>query len=186
MTTTSSRYKRIANDHYPTPEPVIDVVLNEFHFNKMICDPCCGESRRVLKAAKKKGHAVCGTDIIFGIDFIRDKFKFKNCDIVTNPPYGDRQSRLALAFIKRALEVTAPWSGNVAMLLPVDFDSGRTRAEVFGECDRFALKIILLNRVRWFRNKSGTTNHAWYVWSQPMTRRPIIKYAIIDYEGATE
>jgi tRNA G10 N-methylase Trm11 len=60
--------------------------------------------------------------------------------IVTNPPYG----RLATPFIRHALSLDVPI---VAMLLRVDFDSAKTRRDLFADCPYFAGKITLLDRI---------------------------------------
>jgi len=52
------------------------------------------------------------------------------CDaIVTN-----LQGKLAERFIERALDLTRPNQGAVAMLLKADFDSGLTRRRFFVDC----------------------------------------------------
>lgn len=117
------------------------------------------------------------------LDFLKQPFPIwhKGCDFVCNPPYGT-QGRTAIAFIARALEITKEWDGSIAMLLPVDFDSAKTRAPWFRDHPAFAMRIVLLNRIKWFNNQGGSTVHAWYLWhwrwnpSKSAKRWPIIKY----------
>jgi hypothetical protein len=93
--------------------------------------------------------------------------------IITNPPYG-KSGRLAVEFIEHALDLVPI----VAMLLKVDFDSGRTRQHLFRNCSAFALTLTLLDRIEWFPgNFKSSTNHAWFVWDQQHRGPPVIAYA---------
>jgi hypothetical protein len=179
MTTRGADYKRRKNDDYPTPPEVLDVLFDCIAFDDVI-DPACGKLKRVLKAAKRRGLDATGSDIISGCSF----FEYDNCerDIITNPPYGDRRGTLALQFIEHALWLSERHRKLVAMLLPIDFDSGKSRAHVF-QHPAFALKIVLLDRIRWFNGQSGSTNHAWYLWDWDHHGAPIIKYARINHGG---
>lgn len=189
ITRSAKKFKRVARDSYPTHEKVVEALFDAvgsygLKFRKTICDPCCGRKRKVLAAVERRGHLGVGGDIVYGYDFIANKFPldWTNSDIITNPPYGDRRASLAQAFVRRALEVVRPWRGRVAMLLPADFDSGVTRQDIFGH-QAFAATVVLTNRVRIFRNKSGTTNHSWFVWDWRRRPGPSIKlYSHINYE----
>jgi hypothetical protein len=85
---------------------------------------------------------------------------------------------LAVRFIAHALELVPV----VAMLLRVDFDSGRTHQHLFRNCPAFALKLVLLHRVDWFPGEySSSTNHAWFIWNREH-RGPLT----ISYAGKTD
>ena len=162
MTTRGADYERREHDDYPTPPEVLDVLFRQVGFEGAILDPACGKLCRVIKAAERHGYTASGNDIIHGPDFLNIS-RVGGDNIVTNPPYGGRTGKLALRFIEHALKLTARSKKRVAMLLPIDFDSGKTRAHVFAP-PVFALKLVLLDRVKWFDNRAGSTNHAWYVW----------------------
>lgn len=107
------------------------------------------------------------TDIRTGGDFFAHMRMPPGCSmIVTNPPYS-----CAGRFIEHALRLAAPRAGMVAMLLRVDFDSGKTRRHLFADCPQWAKKVVLLDRIAWFTEQNGkpkaspSENHAWYVWS---------------------
>ena len=95
--------------------------------------------------------------------------------VCTNPPHG-YQGKLACQFIIHALELVPV----VAMLLRVDFDSGKSRTGLFRDCAAFDRKIVLLDRIEWFPRK-GTAgpsdNHAWFVWNKRHHGPPTICYA---------
>ena len=95
--------------------------------------------------------------------------------LITNPPYGDRRrGELAVAFIEHALKLKIP---RIAMLLRNDFDSAITRQHLFRNEPRFAFKLVLLNRIKWFDGPSSPSdNHSWFVWSQDNEDMPTIRY----------
>lgn len=181
MTVRGADYPRRKNDNYPTPPEVAKVLFDRIWFASTVYDPAAGAGHNILKVAKTKGYRPMSSDIIKGQDFVtRSRPLPDRTDIVTNPPYGDRRGSLSLAFIEKSLELTKAHKGKVAMLLPVDFDSGKTRQHVFGGHQAFAEKIILLDRIKWFKGKSGSTNHAWFIWNWKNTDVPTIKYARIE------
>ena len=182
MTVRGADYERKKNDAYQTPPAAVLPLLVTIPFNRKVCDPCSGAGN-ILKVLKARGHLVGGGDIERGYDFLNHKFRWPGYDVVTNPPFGGRSGKTAVAFVRRAIEVTAP-EGSVAMLLPVDFDSGATRQSIFGMCPFFSAKIVLLNRIRWFRNQSGSINHAWYIWKHRREPSPpVILYAKQEFDS---
>ena len=111
--------------------------------------------------------------------------RLPRCDLLaTNPPFG-KGGRLAVAFIEAGLR-RLPTGGTLALLLPCDFDSGKTRVHLFRDCPHFVGKIVLMRRVKWFvhptKPKMGPKeNSAWFLWTS--TRRqqpPIIMYGPND------
>ena len=177
MTTRGADYTRRKNDDYPTPPEVLDTLFECVKFSSIL-DPACGKLRRVVEAAKRHGYEADGCDIISGDDFSHRSYDYVSCDIVTNPPYGDRRGSLALRFIELSLELTRRYRKRVAMLLPIDFDSGTSRQHVF-QHPAFAMKIVLLNRIKWFDGQSGSTNHCWCIWDWKHKGPPTIRYARI-------
>ena len=174
MTVRGADYPRRPNDDYPTPPEVLDVLFKHIRFRGTIFDPACGKLKRVIKAAERHGYTASGNDIIRGEDFLKT-LHVGSCNVVTNPPFGDRRGSLTLAFIEHSLLVTRTFRKKVAMLLPIDFDSGKTRVHVF-QHPAFTQKIVLLDRVKWFNNQSGSLNHAWFIWDWQHTGPPIIRY----------
>jgi hypothetical protein len=180
MTVRGADYERRKLDDYPTPPEVTRALFDNVKFGPTIFDPACGRRNRIVAVALNLGKRAYGKDIATGQDFLTHEYQLaKDVDITTNPPYGNRRGTLALQFIERALELTKPHRRRVAMLLPIDFDSGKTRAHVF-QHPAFAMKLILLDRIRWFNGQSGSTNHAWFIWSWRHRGPAIIKYARIE------
>jgi hypothetical protein len=139
-----------------------------------VWEPCAGGGK-FAAALADEGFAVVATQT----DFLSHPVPREDIDaICTNPPYGaDRQGKLACEFIRRALALDVRV---IAMLLRVDFDSARTRTDLFRDCERFAGKIVLLDRVEWFprKGKNGPSdNHAWFIWNASSGADPWIRYA---------
>jgi hypothetical protein len=179
MTTRGADYLRRKNDDYPTPIEVTQALFDNVELGPIIFDPACGHGQQILKAARKCKLGAYGNDIVLGQDFLTTKYRGCPYNYVTNPPYGDRRGTLALRFIEHALALTKPHKGRVAMLLPIDFDSGKTRTHVF-QHPAFTSKLVLLDRIKWFDGQSGSTNHAWFIWDWENQGPPIIRYARID------
>jgi len=177
MTVRGANYPRRANDDYPTPVEAIDILFEHVRFGPRVLDPACGKLQRIVEAAARHRHKSVGSDIIYGDDFLTQTSCVGH-DIVTNPPYGGRSGRLARLFIEHALALTKPHQGRVAMLLPVDFDSGKTRLHLF-QHPAFAMKLIPVDRIKWFDGKSGSINNAWMIWCWKHKGDPILRYTRI-------
>ena len=172
MSQRHSEYQRRPNDDYATPPWVAQVIAPSLRQQALhLWDPACGAGQ-LVQALRAEGFQVVGTDDDF---LARTALPHDRLDaIVTNPPYGIG-GRLACQFIAHAIEL-APFT---AMLLRVDFDSGKTRTHLFRDCPPFAQKVVLLDRIMWFPGDAGpSTNHAWFIWNS-RHRGP----ATIDYAG---
>jgi len=166
-------YVRVERDFYPTP-PWVTAALTE-HVDvagKYIWESACGDGR-ISEALIAAGARVHSTDIAdHGYAGLGELFDFIALDrcfdgIITNPPFGPR-GRLAEAFIKAGLHRMG--AGFLALLLPADFDSAKTRERLFGGCLWFAGKIVLTRRVKWFEhpgrpNRQPKENSAWFLWA---------------------
>lgn len=178
----NSGYERRERDFYPTPAWVTYALGEKWSLPTEIWEPACGEGD-MSRALTAMGHKVTSTDIepapdsggkVF--DFLKDQ-GIKARAIVTNPPFN-----LADQFIVRALAVTQSERGLVAMLLPTDFDHAKKRVPLFSEHPKFACKIVLTKRIRWFegrpedKGKQPMGNHAWFVWDWKHSGPPVLKY----------
>jgi hypothetical protein len=160
MSQRASGYERRPNEDYPTPRWVAAVIAEHLRRKrvKTVWEPAAGNGA-LADALVREGFTVVSTTD----DFLSHTKTPEPVDcICTNPPYGeDRRSLVACEFIRQALTL-APV---VAMLLRVDFDSGKARKGLFRDCPAFAGKIVLLDRIKWFDGPSAPSdNHAWFVW----------------------
>lgn len=166
MTVANSAYERIAGEKYFTPAWVTLALLSVETFGR-VWDPGAGAGN-IVDAIP----GAWGSDVEPDAPHIieRDFFTCQDGgghDIITNPPYGT-QSRLAVRFIERALALTQPHGGKVAMLLKVGFDSADGRRNLFETHPAFAVEYRLTKRIRWtnFEQKDSgpTENHSWFLW----------------------
>jgi hypothetical protein len=113
----------------------------------------------VLKAAGARVFCTDIADYGYRLDAI---FDFTSADrpplldfagMITNPPGGSR-NHLAVKFIEVGL-TRIPRGGFLALLLPVDFDSGVTRRRFFYDCPYFTAKIVLTRPIIWFERTDG-------------------------------
>jgi hypothetical protein len=139
-----SGYVRQLADVYETPSWVTRVVAPYLRDHCLhIWDPANGPRSKIADVLRTEGFDVTATND----DFLsRISLPYARIDgIVTNPPYG-LSGKLACQFIAHALEL----SPVVAMLLRIDFDSGKTRTFLFRDRKAFDRKIVLLDRIVWF------------------------------------
>jgi hypothetical protein len=124
-------FEREEYDHYVEPEWVSARLFEEEEFEGGVLDPCCGWGR-ILAAAKARGHRAIGSDIVdrgaasrADIEFMRRDFFatdqprgthlfWRISNIVTNPPFNRIRE-----VTERAVTMTAPFKGKVAVICPV-------------------------------------------------------------------
>jgi hypothetical protein len=167
-------YARIDRDFYPTPAWVTETLADFISVQgKSVWEPACGDGR-MSEALAAAGARVFSSDIVDrGYRAFDRKFDFiSSCSspllfdaVITNPPFGG-QGRLAERFITAGIARIG--DGFLALLLPVDFDSAKTRAELFGRCPQFVGKLVLTRRIKWFEHPTRPgmqpkENSAWFV-----------------------
>jgi hypothetical protein len=175
-----AEYERMPRDSYYTPDWVTKALLDCVTLPRKIWEPACGQNY-IVKSLYGRGYEARGTDVDgpLGIDFLTARVSPVDC-VVTNPPFGV-QGKLAVQFIQHALDLTETNCGMVAMLLPVDFDSGVTRRHLFADHPAFSKKIVLTKRIRWVnlpqKAAGPKENHAWFVWDWKNQGGATIAYA---------
>jgi hypothetical protein len=185
-------FARVERDHYPTPGWVVTEALAA-HVDladMRIWECACGNGQ-MAEALKAAGTSVYASDIenrgYVGLDAVLDFVAGQHPStarfsaIVTNPPFGPR-GKLAEQFIETGLRQLADF-GFMALLLPADFDSAKTRMRFFAGCQHFAGKIVLTQRIVWFANpdkrEAPKENNSWFLWSRNVIRGrpPLVLYA---------
>lgn len=171
MTVVASNYARKENDLYQTEPWATEALLRHLPVRGLtVWEPAAG-NHLMADVLREAGADVVTSDIATydrqhdaTADFLAPRFAYKNPKhdaIITNPPYG-KGNRDAVKFAELALNRCA---GPVALLLTAKFDFGKTRRHLFADCNRFMMKIALVDRIQWFPgDSSGTEDHAWYVW----------------------
>jgi hypothetical protein len=167
-----SGFARIPDEQYQTVPWPVHALLRHLPKPQCAWDPCdCGDGLLIDTLLRCKTNAV-GTEH----DFLLINEPPVGVDtLICNPPYGEnRRGEMAVAFIEHALALKVP---RIAMLLRCDFDSAITRQHLFRNEPRFAFKLVLLNRIKWFDGPSSPSdNHAWFVWIQDNEDLPTIRY----------
>ena len=141
---------------------------------------CAAGTGQMVSALKAAGFQVYGSDLQDGIDFLAaPALPEPDIDaIITNPPF-----ELATEFIERALRMTEPNAGTVAMLLRTDFEHAKSRTHLFRDNPTFRKKVVLLRRITWFDpgpdrvGKSPSFNHSWYVFDHRHEGPPTVGFA---------
>jgi hypothetical protein len=176
MSQRNSDYSRRADEDYRTPAWVGQTIARYLRRANVtdVWEPAAGAGALAATLTDEGFSVVATTD-----DFLkRTSLPREGLDaIVSNPPYGaDRRAGLACEFIRHALTLPVHF---VVMLLRVDFDSGKTRVDLFRDNPRFAGKITLIDRIVWFDRKGAapSDNHAWFVWADHQRGSPTIHYA---------
>lgn len=187
MSQRNSEYERKERDLYETPEWVTEALLP--HLSRWrrnaVWEPAAGTGKIARVLAKQfdtvfqwdiSGEGLASGGLVADfLDFEEAPDEFEA--IITNPPY-----ELATEFCERALNLTEPNGGAVAMLLRTDFDHARSRAHLFRENPAFSKKVVLMRRIVWFVEDDGkpkaspSFNHAWYIWDHRHIGPPTIGY----------
>jgi phospholipid N-methyltransferase len=148
-------------DAYPTPDWLIEAMIEHLrrYRPQSILEPAAGDGAivRALRQAFPDAEIVIG-DINQGQDFLKHEYSGQFDLIMMNPPY-----RLALAFIKRALELRTPL-GAVVMLLRLDFLGAQWRA-AWWRTHKPSGIYITPRRPRFVGNGNDATEYAWFEWS---------------------
>ncbi len=199
MAQRASGYARQPDDRYETPSWCVDALAEHVALRGLsVWEPCAasGQLATALEAHTQVG--VWRSDLVAqpdatsasrtqAVDFLHARLPQSDIDaIISNPPWGS-QGRLAVAFIEHALKFLRESEVRlVAFLLAVDFDSAATRTALFAYCPEFALKVVLLKRIKWFEGPSGpSTNHAWYCWVRSPLRT-VAQTAVTRYAPARD
>jgi hypothetical protein len=194
-------FARVERDNYPTPSWCVRALAEHVYLDGLrIWEPAAGAGR--LAGALKSLDANVFQSDIDPHPNLDAQFDFLNFGllplglcrfdgIVTNPPWGVG-NRLAVAFVEKGLRWILAYGGFLALLLPTDFDSARTRLHLFQD-QQFIARISLVSRPVWFERTDGVKaapkeNCAWYVWARQVLRAPpppIARHAITHPKDVT-
>lgn len=175
-----SEQEREANDYYATEPKAMELLLEVEQFNHNVWECACGE-KHLSKVLEDAGYNVRNSDLIERcegveiLDFLTEKAKEWNGDIITNPPY-----KFATQFARKALDII-PDGNKVAMFLKIQFLEGKERRKLFEE---HPPKCVYVSTSRLNCAKNGdfkTFTHSamcyvWYVWEKGYKGDTIIKW----------
>jgi hypothetical protein len=157
-------------DFHPTPKHVTEALIARERFRGLILEPASGDGA-IIRALRKAGYDVAGTDIVEGTDFLKTRKPVAN--VVTNPPYSeglaDKFCRHALAIAKR----------KVAMLLPMWFLGGVQRHDLFTQQPLRAIYIFSRRPTFGPLQDSHTPfGNFWAVWEKGYKGKPRIEWIL--------
>lgn len=181
-------YERKERDFYPTEPWVTEALCSAVEFDNrgILWEPACGDGR-MSKVLDRWHAAVVSSDIAdygygeTGRDFLdpgtwawlQNRRAGQLAAIVTNPPFD-----LAVKFILRALELTKPSEGKVAILQRHEFLAPKSNHLLFRRPFPFAAKLVLPCRPRWSDADKASPRfpYAWYLWDWRHQGPPILRY----------
>ncbi|MBG1232990.1 hypothetical protein [Aestuariivirga litoralis] len=192
--TKASAYPRMRNEAYYTPPSASAPMLGFCARNGLLslrsielCEPAAGAGH-IAKVLRQADPRALATDLhpakvqvspVAQLDFLKSSGPSGRhpLGLFTNPPYG-QQSELALAFIRHGLDLILARGGFLCLLLPFEFDSRKSRAELLSDHPLYASRQTLGTRVRWInlaqKKHSPMGHHTWHLWVEDtMIRRRI-------------
>jgi hypothetical protein len=174
---------RVASDIFYTPFHAVESLLQYAArvglFRRGVeCWEPAGGAGHIARVLHAHGHPVFATDVApaarlshpvgVGDFFTSSGPSGHRLNIITNPPYGN-QSKLAIAFLRHALDLMQARHGAVAMLMPFEFDAPCSRNELVGAHPWFVAKVTVAKRIRWLNIPQSENApmgcHAWYCYS---------------------
>lgn len=136
-----------SND-FQTPPSALRPLLPFLSKHWVIWECACGKGN-LSNALIEHGYEVIATDILTGMDFLKDSIPGANC-ILTNPPYALKQ-----AFLERAYYLSKPF----ALLLPLTTLETPKRQSLF---KKHGVEIILFDRRINFETPDGKGSGSWF------------------------
>jgi len=153
-------------DEYATPTYCTRALMKREQFDGNVWECACGSGQMV--SVIEKYNPCTGTDILFGVDFLRQDVKVDN--IITNPPY-----KLALQFAIHGLKLTTK---KLALFLRLNFLEGQGRYNFFINNPP---KMVYVFSKRQTLSATGVTSggtiaYAWYVWEKGYKGCPCLSW----------
>lgn len=173
------RQLRQVNNYYVAQPSVTQDLLNVEKFNSEVLEPFCG-CGTMAEVIKANGYEVEAYDMIdrsYGKigDFFKVNYPEGKYDIITNPPYDDSLNSIIL----RSLRLC---NNKVALLMPLNYLSGRQRAADIYDVQPPKVVYVFINRIKVGKNgptpmeTSNMINYAWFVWEKGFKGEPTIRW----------
>ena len=152
-----SNFVRVERDYYPTPQHAVEPLLIHLNYKTKFVEPCAGDYR-LATHLEDQGHiCVNAFDIEPRDSRVQqgDAFDdFKASMIITNPPW-DR--KILHPMIEHFTSIAPTW-----LLFDADWMHTKQSAQYMKWCS----SIVSVGRVKWFNNKAGKDNAAWYLFDR--------------------
>ena len=151
-------YPKIEKDFYRTPAHAVEPLLAHLNRDTLFDEPCCGDGALVRHLQAAGHHCNFASDIDPKMDTApiinaMDRDDCKGEMFITNPPYT---WKVLDPMITHLSGMAPTW-----LLLPADMMHNKRMAPHIKRC-----RIIQsVGRVKWFDDKSGMENSAWYLFT---------------------
>ncbi len=165
---TKTHCLRSKDDFYPTPEWVIDILLDNYTFQGDIYECACGDGA-ITKNLIARGYKVKATDLVdrgYGeprVDFLMENKPYEN--IVTNPPFN-----LSYEFMEHCAKL---YTRSFALLLPIRYLTGKKRFSFYKNSPP-AFIIPISTKVDFIGNGNPIMEFAWFIWEKGKNETKVI------------
>jgi transcriptional regulator with XRE-family HTH domain len=133
---------RAIADYYATPAPIARLLLDHENFEGSILEPCVGEARVLEIVLRERGYVDLHFFDLMGAGHERRDFFdiTESYDaIVTNPPFNRH-----VDFVLHAKKIATK---KIALLLPLNYITGKQRHSEIWDDDQFPLaRVLIMNR----------------------------------------
>ena len=185
-------YERAANDFYPTPSWVTELLTSTVRLRDVVWEPCGGQGA-IAKVIAAAGYRVVATDLVAyddcvfpvasGVDALQAPLPAGVRTIVTNPPFGDLPSQL----VPHWLGLLNPVGGQLALLLRVLWAESKGGQVLTTKHPAYSGKVKTPRRIQWYEGTSldkrqpTKEEHAWFLWDwRRDTTRPPFDVSVGD------
>ena len=154
-----SNFQRHERDYYPTPPHAIDPLLPHIGETDFI-EPCAGDYRLAEYLESKGSRCMWAFDIepqdprVECGDIFAEDWSSHSCEVITNPPWDRKILHPIIEKLTKSRE--GGW-----LLFDADWMHTKQSKLFMPYCN----KIVSVGRVKWFDNKAGKDNAAWYQFS---------------------
>lgn len=159
---------RNKDDFYPTPDWVIDILLDNHTFEGDIWECACGDGA-ISEALLDRGYNVKSTDLVFRgygkgrVDFLMEHEPYEN--IVTNPPFN-----LSYEFMEHCAQL---YTRSFALLLPIRYLTGKKRCNFYKQNPPSKI-IIIPTKVDFMDIGNPMMEFAWFIWEKGKNETKVI------------
>ncbi len=178
-------FPRSPGEYYGTPGWITRALLMSEAPPDRVWEPCAGDGKMV-DVLRQYERRVVASDIeprgegIEQRDFLAAESAPEGvAAIITNPPW-DNRGRLSTAIVRHALQLMKPCRGFVAMLVPLAWDTAKSRRDLFMQ-PSYVAEVGLLDRMQVMegtavdKGLTSTIQATWHVWDLSQLRRSGIR-----------
>ncbi len=190
----TGEFPRSKGEYYGTPGWITRALLVSEVLPDRVWEPCAGDGKMV-DVLRQHERQVVASDIeprgegIEQRDFLAAGLAPEGvAAIITNPPW-DSGGRLSTTIVRHALQLMTPGRGLVAMLVPLAWDTAKSRRDLFMQ-PSYVAEVCLLDRMQVMegtavdKGLTSTIQATWHVWDLSRQRRSGIRKHFVTQSEA--